>query len=88
MQSFMNHNGRCFILSFYIQISCACKNTCQRAGKCPCKTAKRQCTARCKCGTKRQPCKNKISHQLPQQPSLVEQFSEVEVRNSSQLLVV
>ena len=88
MQSFMNHNGRCFILSFYIQISCACKNTCQRAGKCPCKTAKRQCTARCKCGTKRQPCKNRISHQLPQLPSLVEQFSEVEVRNSSQLLVV
>ena len=55
-------------------------NTCQRAGKCPCKTAKRQCTVRCKCGTKRQPCKNKVSHQLPQQPSLVEQFSEVEVR--------
>ena len=61
-------------------------NTCQRAGKCPCKTAKRQCTVRCKCGTKKQPCKNRVSHQLPQQPSLVEQFSEVEVRKNDNWL--
>ena len=42
---------------------------------------KKECTEICKCGTKRKPCKNMISHQMPQQPSLADQFTAVEVRN-------
>ena len=40
----------------------------------------KNCTGRCKCGTKKQPCKNRVLPQLPQQPSPGEQLSQVEVR--------
>ena len=32
-------------------VRCDCKNSCQRVGKCPCRTEGHQCTELCSCGT-------------------------------------
>ena len=45
---------------------CGCKNSCQRVGKCPCRTEGLQCTELCSCGTKSKPCKSKLV-KLPSQ---------------------
>ena len=57
---------------------CGCKNSCQRVGKCPCRTENLQCTELCSCGTKSKPCKNKLVQQPTQEKSLQQQQLELE----------
>ena len=49
-----------------IQVNCCCKSTCatKRNDKtkrgCPCKARNMVCSANCKCGTPKNPCKNRV----------------------------
>ena len=43
------------------RVSCTCKSTCQRRN-CPCKKEGLFCRERCKCGTRRNPCKNRVNN--------------------------
>ena len=46
---------------FKKKVSCHCKSTCQRKGRCPCKGSSKPCTSRCRCGAgPSKPCKNKV----------------------------
>lgn len=70
---------KCEPSCFTWQIRCDCTHTCQRVGKCPCKTAGVQCTERCMCGAgKREPCKNKLASQPRQTFSFQQQFADME----------
>ena len=49
------------VLKESVELTCACKSTCQRKGKCPCKSAGVFCGQSCTCGSRRKPCRNKVT---------------------------
>ena len=60
-----------FLLTFFNNLSdlsnghryvIVSKSMCQRHRKCPCKSAGLFCGKYCLCGTRRNPCKNKVRH--------------------------
>ena len=54
-------NSGFYPVFFFKKVSCQCKSTCQRKGRCPCKGSSKPCTSRCSCGAgPSKPCKNKV----------------------------